>query len=111
MWRRRSNLRIRYFRRMALRIAGLAIGVAFLWIGSTINSHLKDYVADIIRQCGIAIIMAVSLNIVNGLTGQFSIGHAGFMSVGAFAGSSVTFFAGSRLTHSYAPAVRWLLLA
>ncbi len=33
---------------------------------------------------GVAIIAAVSLNIVNGMTGQFSIGHAGFMAVGAF---------------------------
>ncbi|HLL51970.1 MAG TPA: branched-chain amino acid ABC transporter permease [Myxococcaceae bacterium] len=34
---------------------------------------------------GVSIIMAVSLNIVNGMTGQFSIGHAGFMAVGAYA--------------------------
>ena len=32
---------------------------------------------------GVNIILAVSLNIVNGMTGQFSIGHAGFMAVGA----------------------------
>ena len=30
------------------------------------------------------VILAVSLNIVNGMTGQFSIGHAGFMAVGAY---------------------------
>ena len=35
---------------------------------------------------GVNIIMAVSLNIVNGMTGQFSIGHAGFMAVGAYVG-------------------------
>lgn len=33
---------------------------------------------------GVNIVMAVSLNIVNGMTGQFSIGHAGFMAVGAY---------------------------
>ena len=33
--------------------------------------------------CGINVILAVSLNLVNGFTGQFSIGHAGFMAVGA----------------------------
>ena len=33
---------------------------------------------------GVNIILAVSLNIVNGMTGQFSIGHAGFMAVGAY---------------------------
>ncbi|MDP2341278.1 MAG: branched-chain amino acid ABC transporter permease [Deltaproteobacteria bacterium] len=33
---------------------------------------------------GVNITLAVSLNIVNGMTGQFSIGHAGFMAVGAY---------------------------
>ena len=33
---------------------------------------------------GINIIMAVSLNLINGYTGQFSLGHAGFMAVGAY---------------------------
>lgn len=34
----------------------------------------------------INIIMAVSLNLINGYTGQFSLGHAGFMAVGAYVG-------------------------
>ncbi|WP_319403572.1 branched-chain amino acid ABC transporter permease [uncultured Anaeromusa sp.] len=34
---------------------------------------------------GINIILASSLNLINGFTGQFSIGHAGFMAVGAYA--------------------------
>jgi branched-chain amino acid transport system permease protein len=33
---------------------------------------------------GVNVILAVSLNVVNGMTGQFSIGHAGFMAVGAY---------------------------
>lgn len=33
---------------------------------------------------GINIILAVSLNLINGFTGQFSIGHAGFMAIGAY---------------------------
>ena len=33
---------------------------------------------------GINIILASSLNLINGFTGQFSIGHAGFMAVGAY---------------------------
>ena len=35
---------------------------------------------------GVNVILAVSLNIVNGMTGQFSIGHAGFMACGAYCG-------------------------
>lgn len=33
---------------------------------------------------GINIILAASLNLINGITGQFSLGHAGFMAVGAY---------------------------
>ena len=32
------------------------------------------------------VIMAASLNLINGYTGQFSLGHAGFMAVGAYTG-------------------------
>ena len=35
-------------------------------------------------RIGIAIILAVSLNLINGITGQFSLGHAGFMALGAY---------------------------
>ena len=36
------------------------------------------------------IILATSLNLINGFTGQFSIGHAGFMAVGAYLSAVVT---------------------
>ena len=39
---------------------------------------------------GINIILAVSLNLINGFTGQFSIGHAGFMAVGAYMSAVLT---------------------
>ncbi len=38
----------------------------------------------------INIILSVSLNLINGYTGQFSIGHAGFMAVGAYVGAIMT---------------------
>ena len=44
---------------------------------------------NIVMIC-INIILAVSLNLINGYTGQFSIGHAGFMAVGAYVGAVVT---------------------
>ena len=43
-----------------------------------------EYVFQNINHIGVAIILAVSLNLVNGLTGQFSIGHAGFMAIGGY---------------------------
>ena len=44
---------------------------------------------NIILIC-INVIMAASLNLINGYTGQFSIGHAGFMAVGAYVGVVAT---------------------
>lgn len=43
-----------------------------------------NYPFDITIRIGIAIILAVSLNLINGITGQFSLGHAGFMAIGAY---------------------------
>ncbi|QAT88425.1 putative branched chain amino acid ABC transporter permease [Corallococcus coralloides] len=45
------------------------------------SSPFATYLLSVV---GVNIILAVSLNIVNGMTGQFSIGHAGFMAVGAY---------------------------
>lgn len=39
---------------------------------------------------GINIILAVSLNLITGFAGQFSIGHAGFMAIGAYLGAVMT---------------------
>lgn len=52
--------------------------------------QLNPYYRDIVIDIGIAIILAVSLNLINGHTGQFSLGHAGFMSVGAYVAAMVT---------------------
>jgi branched-chain amino acid transport system permease protein len=50
-----------------------------------LNPALRlEYAFQNINHIGIAVILAVSLNLVNGLTGQFSIGHAGFMAVGGY---------------------------
>ena len=51
---------------------------------------ISPYYFDILIGIGINIILAVSLNLVNGYTGQFSLGHAGFMAVGAYASSWLT---------------------
>jgi len=50
------------------------------------------YYSRIVTDIGIAIIMAVSLNIVNGMTGQFSIGHAGFMTLGGYMAAFISYY-------------------
>jgi branched-chain amino acid transport system permease protein len=45
---------------------------------------IDPYTYNIIIYIGISIILATSLNLINGFTGQFSLGHAGFMAVGGY---------------------------
>jgi branched-chain amino acid transport system permease protein len=59
---------------------------------------VNEYYANLLRRVGVFIIAAVSLNIVNGFTGQFSMGHAGFMALGAYVASAVTYY-GSMYFH------------
>lgn len=51
---------------------------------------INPYYFSIIMYAGINIILAVSLNLVNGFTGQFSMGHAGFMSIGGYFSGFIT---------------------
>jgi branched-chain amino acid transport system permease protein len=44
----------------------------------------------IVVSMGVNVVLAVSLNVVNGFTGQFSLGHAGFMAVGAYTTAKIT---------------------
>lgn len=52
-----------------------------------------DYLIYLTVQTGIFIILAVSLNLINGICGQFSLGHAGFWAVGAYVSASYSVFA------------------
>jgi branched-chain amino acid transport system permease protein len=56
-----------------------------------------SYFEKILFDIGVNIILAVSLNIVNGFTGQFSIGHAGFMALGAYGSIVLTYYGGYAL--------------
>ncbi|MDB6095132.1 MAG: inner-rane translocator [Verrucomicrobia bacterium] len=61
------------------------------------SDRFDPYYLDVLTGIGINVILAVSLNLVNGYTGQFSLGHAGFMSVGAYLSAAVTLFLGPKL--------------
>src|SRR6185295_16400950 len=53
-------------------------------VASQFSGAINAYYLQIIIFIGINIILAVSLNLINGYTGQFSLGHAGFMAIGAY---------------------------
>jgi branched-chain amino acid transport system permease protein len=59
--------------------------------------QVNPYYARIIELIGINITLAVSLNLINGLAGQFSIGHAGFMAVGGYTATYVTVYYGEAI--------------
>jgi branched-chain amino acid transport system permease protein len=66
------------------------------------------YFYQILVLAGINIILAVSLNLTNGVTGQFSIGHAGFFAVGAYVAACMSVYGGPSLQHALGSAPPWL---
>ena len=85
-------------------IGGLVVVVILYLINATMTSAglfgigIDDYQARLLVFIAINIILATSLNLINGFTGQFSIGHAGFMAVGAYSSAyfTVTYGEGDR---------------
>jgi branched-chain amino acid transport system permease protein len=63
-----------------------------LLIGPAVGLTWQKILLDV----GIAIVLAGSLNVVNGMAGQFSIGQAGFMLVGAYGAAWLTFYGSAR---------------
>jgi len=56
-----------------------------------LRSTMNDYILSIVCFAGINIILAVSLNLTNGFTGLFSLGHPAFMAVGGYVAAILTF--------------------
>jgi branched-chain amino acid transport system permease protein len=64
-----------------------AVGIPLLALGQAATP--SGYFLLVVT-IGVNVVLAVSLNVVNGFTGQFSLGHAGFMAVGAYTAAKVT---------------------
>ncbi len=91
-------------------LAALAVSVA---LGFSQN-QIDLYYVDVLTKIAINITLAVSLNLINGYAGQFSLGHAGFMAVGAYTAAAMTMFAGPKILPASAPVALtliWFLLA
>ncbi|HZI66566.1 MAG TPA: branched-chain amino acid ABC transporter permease [Thermoanaerobaculia bacterium] len=83
-------------------LAVVFVGALFLLNGVLSGTlieglSISPYYLQILSLAGINIILAVSLNLINGVTGQFSIGHAGFMAIGAYVSAFITLTFGERL--------------
>ncbi|HXI73898.1 MAG TPA: branched-chain amino acid ABC transporter permease [Verrucomicrobiae bacterium] len=68
----------------------LLVAIFVAAVVSSFSAHFNRYYLGIAIDVGINIILAVSLNLINGHTGQFSLGHAGFMAVGAYSSAKLT---------------------
>ncbi|MDR2484432.1 MAG: branched-chain amino acid ABC transporter permease, partial [Treponema sp.] len=76
-----------------LSIVGLSIIAGFIILA---NGVFGSFFLRIFNLCGIYIILALSLNIINGFTGLFSLGHAGFMALGAYISALLTMSPGQK---------------
>jgi branched-chain amino acid transport system permease protein len=72
----------------------LAALVLLAVLQASLRGLIGAYNYQIVILVGINIILAVSLNLINGVTGQFSIGHAGFYAVGGYTSAFVVFYGG-----------------
>src|SRR5213593_2253122 len=68
--------------------------VVLMGLSWLLPQAFNAYVRQVVILCGINVILAVSLNLINGFTGQFSIGHAGFMAIGAYGSAMLSLHAG-----------------
>jgi branched-chain amino acid transport system permease protein len=64
-----------------------AVGIPVFWALQKVLPPDWNFIAITV---GVNIVLAVSLNVVNGFTGQFSLGHAGFMAVGAYTAAKIS---------------------
>jgi branched-chain amino acid transport system permease protein len=95
----------------------IGLGLACIMLALQSRGVINHFYTRMLLDIGIAMMMAVSLNIVNGMTGQFSIGHAGFMALGGYTAGIVTYYGSLAFWNSASdqpglfPAGEWLLPA
>jgi branched-chain amino acid transport system permease protein len=71
----------------AVTIISIAVVLLFILMAGKIFSTFQ---LRIFNLCGIYVILALSLNLINGFTGLFSLGHSGFMAIGAYVSALLT---------------------
>src|SRR5690554_3104323 len=75
-----------------------------------LNLVLDSYKVRILNLCFIYIILGLSMNLINGFTGLFSLGHAGFMAIGAYTVAILTMSVEAKTMNFYMkPMVPFLL--
>jgi branched-chain amino acid transport system permease protein len=73
--------------RTILSVAGICAIIAFIFVA---DKFFGNFTLRVFNLCAIYIILAISMNLLNGFTGLFSLGHAGFMAIGAYVSALLT---------------------
>ncbi|MEX1018390.1 MAG: branched-chain amino acid ABC transporter permease [Litorilinea sp.] len=76
-----------------MRRQGMAILVGMVFLLTVLPSWAglyNGYIQFLLILIGVNVILTVSLNLINGYMGEFSVGHAAFMGVGAYVASLLT---------------------
>jgi branched-chain amino acid transport system permease protein len=76
-------------------VVAVAVGLSLAAPSIVGSIRGGPYYWGIVIDVGINVILAVSLNLINGHTGQFSLGHAGFMAVGGYMAAKLTLLFGA----------------
>ena len=71
-------------------VFSILIHLALLYLALHLWSGLSDYRVLVVKLTLIAVIVTLSLNVINGYMGEFSCSHPGFMALGAYAASVFT---------------------
>ncbi|WP_242360019.1 MULTISPECIES: branched-chain amino acid ABC transporter permease [Anaeromyxobacter] len=87
-------------------LAAVAAFAVFLGVA---DATFDAFALRVLDLCGIYVVLALSLNLVNGFTGLFSLGHAGFMAVGAYTSALLTMTAEQKEMNFFLePIAPWL---
>lgn len=88
-------------------VSALAVGAFLVGLEAIFGVIDDEYYSRLAAFAGIYVTLAVSLNIINGLCGQFSIGHAAFWHIGAYTTGyiSVVWFSKANV-----PPLLWIIL-
>ncbi|AIE87647.1 branched-chain amino acid ABC transporter permease [Fimbriimonas ginsengisoli] len=90
-----------------IRIVSIVLAVLGCFLLEKVARGQNDYTQRLIVLAGLYVTLSVSLNLINGITGQFSIGHAAFYQVGAYLGAFLT---GRYFAAAHLPPLVWLVL-
>ncbi len=92
---------------LGVRIGSIVAALGFCFLLDAVASHQSSLIQRLVLLAGLYVTLAVSLNLINGITGQFSIGHAAFYQVGAY---TTGVLAGMFYGKAHLPPVLWVLL-